>query len=136
MNVPQIIFLVVIVSVVTIAITIGGTDERIAAVSMLAAAIFSPFLVMSGFSEAEIFIAIVDACLLLILLYLALISDRNWPMFAAGFQLTGTLIHLFPGLLSDLHPDAYADVAVLWAYPVLLSLGVGTLIECRRYHGK
>jgi hypothetical protein len=131
----QILFLAVLVSVLSIALAMGGRDERIAAGAILAAAVASPLVQGTGFVGVNLGLLLVDLSLLIVLMWFAFASDRHWPMFAAGFQLTGTLIHAFPGMMAHLHPDAYADAVAIWAYPVLLSLLFGTLIERPRPAG-
>jgi hypothetical protein len=127
----QILFLSVLVSVLSVAFAMGGRDERIGALAIGLAAVASPLVQDSSFVGLNLGLLLVDLALLTLLLWLVFASDRYWPMFAAGFHLTGTLIHAFPGLVARLHPDAYADAIAVWAYPVLLSLLAGTLIEAR-----
>lgn len=131
----QILFLAVLVGVLSVALAMGGRDERIGAVAILVAAFLSPIAQEPSFVGPNLGLLLVDLSLLAVLLWLALASDRHWPMFAAGFQLTGTMIHAFPGMMARLHPDAYADAVAIWAYPVLLSLLLGTLIERPRAAG-
>jgi hypothetical protein len=119
----------VLVGTLSLAFVLGRRDERMGAGAVLAAALATPLVQNRLFHGLELGILLVDLGLFLFLLTLALRSDRHWPMFAAGFQLTGALIHVFPGSMASLHPDAYADAAVVWAYPVLLSLLAGTLLE-------
>ncbi|MFN3592502.1 MAG: hypothetical protein ACK4TG_09980 [Thermaurantiacus sp.] len=131
----QILFLSVLICVLSIALAMGGRQERIAAVAMGLAAVASPLVQDPAFVGLNIGLLVVDFALLVVLGWLVFASDRYWPMFAAGFHLTGTMVHSFPGLMARLHPDAYADAIAVWAYPVLLSLLAGTLLEARTVKG-
>ena len=58
-------------------------------------------------------------------------SDRFWPLYAAGFQIVGTTIHLARLVDSGVFHSAYAFAQIFWAYPVLLALAAGTWLEAR-----
>ena len=74
---------------------------------------------------------LVDAGLLLYLVWLAMRSDRFWPLYAAGFQVVGTTIHVARFADPNIFHAAYAFAQVFWAYPVLLALAAGTWLEAR-----
>ena len=56
----------------------------------------------------------------------AMISERFWPLWVSGLQLTALLGHLLKGVESDLLPTAYAAALHFWSYPILIILAVGT----------
>lgn len=109
----------------------GRTDERVAAGAMLVAAALSPFALSAGFASPETGILGIDVALLALLLFIALKSDRYWPLWAAGFHIVGTTIHLATFVEVDIWPPAYANAQAFWAWPVLVALLVGTMAEAR-----
>jgi hypothetical protein len=69
---------------------------------------------------------------LIVLLALALYSDRFWPMWASAFQLVGTSIHLASLYESGNFAWAYAVGLIFWTYAVFTALALGTWLESRR----
>jgi hypothetical protein len=109
----------------------GRADERMAATAIMFAAVFSPIAKASGFSSPETGILGIDLALLVFLIVLALRSDRFWPLWAAGFQVVGTTIHLATFVEVDIWPPAYMTAQSFWAWPVLAALLAGTWLEAR-----
>jgi hypothetical protein len=109
----------------------GRSDERMAATAIIFAALLSPVAKASGFSSPETGILGIDMALLVFLFVLALRSDRFWPLWAAGFQVVGTTIHLATFVEVDIWPPAYMAAQSFWAYPVLTALLAGTWLEAR-----
>jgi hypothetical protein len=109
----------------------GRSDERLAAGVMLTAAVITPLTMASGFSAPETGVLSVDFGLLAFLLFLALKSDRFWPLWATGFHVVGTTIHLATFVEVDIWPPAYANAQAFWAWPVLFALLIGTQLEAR-----
>jgi len=114
-----------------IALWKGRASERLTAILLLAAAFVSPLVAMTSFMGPELGILAVDAALFAFLILLAMVSDRFWPMWAAAFQIVGTLIHVARFVDVTIWPNAYATAEAFWAYPVLLALAVGTWFEAR-----
>ena len=56
----------------------------------------------------------------------ALRSNRFWPLWVAGLQLTTALGHVLKAIDHDLVPRAYGAALQFWSYPILLILAVGT----------
>ena len=110
----------------------GRESERWTAIALVSAAIASLLAQTSKFFQPESGILLIDLALLGYLVWLALRSDRFWPLYAAGFQIIGTLIHVARLTDDSIFHAAYATGQVLWAYPVLLTLAVGTWFEGRR----
>lgn len=109
----------------------GRDSERLTAAALLLAAVASPLLQTSGFFKPETGILVIDLAVLSYLIVLALRSDRFWPLWAAGFQVVGTLIHVARLTDPSVWHSAYATANIFWAYPVLLALAVGTWFEAR-----
>ncbi|HET6535488.1 MAG TPA: hypothetical protein VFG41_04840 [Sphingomicrobium sp.] len=79
-----------------------------------------------GYSSLESGIFAVDVACLLAFTYAALISDRFWPLWVSGLQLTTSLGHVLKLIDSSLLPLAYATALRFWGYPILIILAVGT----------
>lgn len=112
----------------------GHGDERMAATAIIFAALLSPVAKASGFASPETGILGIDMALLAFLVILALRSDRFWPLWAAGFQVVGTTIHLATFVEVDIWPPAYMAAQSFWAWPVLTALLAGTWLEARYRH--
>lgn len=132
---PRYFFWTVLLLTFAYALWRGRTDERIAAGACLLASIATRVAVspLSGrYSGVEVGLLIIDAAMLLAFLAIALRSDRFWPLWVAGLQLTTSLAHLFKAIDLDLLPRAYGAAAVFWSYPILLIIVIGTWRGHRR----
>jgi hypothetical protein len=107
----------------------GRQEERIAAGACLVATIVTVWIISpvalrySAMDPAQLAI---DGAMLATFVTIALRSERFWPLWVAGLQLTMSTSHLMKAIDSDLLPRAYAAAAVLWSYPILLIIFVGT----------
>jgi hypothetical protein len=63
---------------------------------------------------------------------IALRSDRFWPLWVAGLQLTISMSHLLKAIQLDLLPLAYAAAERFWSYPTLIILFIGAWRQHRR----
>jgi hypothetical protein len=105
----------------------GTADARlVAAVCIIAN--FASFIVrgptVTSYSSVEWGVMAVDVMTFLAFTYVALRSDRFWPLWISGLQLTTSLGHLFKALESNLLPLAYAAALRFWSYPILIILAV------------
>jgi hypothetical protein len=117
----------------------GKTDARIVALVCIVAAFASSTLkapVNASYSSVEWGVMIVDVVTFLAFAFVALTSDRFWPLWISGLQLTTSLGHLFKALESNLLPLAYAAALRFWSYPILLILIVGVWRTNRRLNSK
>jgi hypothetical protein len=113
----------------------GKSDARIVAIVCLAAAFASSSLkapIEASYSSVEWGVMAVDLMTLLVFIVVALTSDRFWPLWVSGLQLTTSLGHLFKAFESDLLPLAYAAALRFWSYPILIILIVGVWRGNRR----
>lgn len=106
----------------------GRTDARIVGAVFLVGnfvtyAIRSPFA--ESYTSVETGIFAVDVIAFLAFTYAALISDRFWPLWVSGLQLTTSLGHVMKAVDLNLMPLAYAAALRFWAYPILIILAVG-----------
>lgn len=128
MNEQQ-IFGLLLVLICAYALWKGGAPERISAIAFLVAAALS---LLSTVSELHRFVRfewgllLIDICLLLVLLWLALASTRWWPLFIAGLQVDEVAVHLMRTFAPDTLQLSYLYGNALWSYPMILILWAGT----------
>ena len=113
----------------------GKVDARIVAIAFFVGN-FATFALRSqysgGYSSVELGIFVVDSACLLAFTYAALISDRFWPLWVSGLQLTTSFGHILKAVDSQLVPLAYAASLRFWGYPILIILAVGVWRGQRR----
>ncbi|MEO7655017.1 MAG: hypothetical protein ABIS23_04955 [Sphingomicrobium sp.] len=111
----------------------GTRDARIIGLTCLVAA-FASYPLMTGYAGVEITVLAVDLLVLALFVYVALGSDRFWPLWIAGLQLTTVVGHALKLMSGDLVPLAYAVALRFWAYPELIILAVAVWRSQRRQH--
>lgn len=126
---------IVLLAVSAYAFARGRFDERMAAVVCIAATVgtrlaHSPLT--ERFSSVEVGVLFVDVLALLGFIAIALRTDRFWPLWVAGLQLTTTLAHFLKAIDLQLMPQVYAAAARLWVYPIFLIIVIGTWRSHRR----
>jgi len=112
----------------------GRLDERIAAATCIIATfatnvVYDPY---GSYAGVEYGVFFVDAATFVAFTLLALRSERFWPLWIAGLQLTTLMSHLFKLGRIDLMPEAYAAAARFWVYPIFLIIVIGTWRGSRR----
>lgn len=120
-------FLSSLILVVAIAFWRGRSDERWAAMICVLGTAFS-YLAWELNNGGDRFVAlpfVVDVAVLLGFMAIALRSDRYWPLWVTGFQLTATTVHLLKLLQPDLMPFVFFAALAFWSYPILLLVGIG-----------
>src|SRR5262249_6597211 len=78
------------------------------------------------FAGVETPVMLVDFAVFGGFLGVALRSERFWPLWVAGLQLTTMMGHILKAIDLDLLPRAYGAAMTFWAYPILLILAIGT----------
>jgi hypothetical protein len=63
---------------------------------------------------------------------IALRSDRFWPLWVAGLQLTISMSHFLKAVEPHLMPLAYAAAERFWSYPTLIIIAVAAWRQHRR----
>ena len=128
-------YFVVLAIVCIYAFARGEAESRIAAAICGAASIAS-VIVMSPiagrYSHIEAGVFAVDLAVLAGFTAIALRSDRFWPLWLAGLQLTTILAHVFKVIDFQLVPQIYAAAARFWVYPIFLIIVIGTWRSQRR----
>ena len=114
----------------------GRKYEQLAAVICIAASVISVLArapLHQRYAGLELGDLLVDTVVLLAFLAIALRSDRYWPLWVAGLQLTISMSHLFKAIDADLVPIAYAAAERFWSYPPLLIIAIGAWRQQRRH---
>ena len=130
-----IIYHVLLVVVASYAFLRGKTDERLAAAICVVATLATRLVLSplaSRYSGVETGVLIVDLLTLAGFTAIALRTDRFWPLWVAGLQLTTMVAHMLKAVQLDLLPYAYATAARFWVYPIFLIIVVGTWRSHRR----
>jgi hypothetical protein len=129
------LYFLLLFGVAAYAMSRGRQEERIAALTCVIASVASLALLVtrpSYYSGFELGVALIDIATLATFVWLALRSDRFWPLWVAGLQLTSSLGHILKIVQPDLLPMVYAASLASWSYVILLIIAVGTWRGRRR----
>jgi hypothetical protein len=111
----------------------GGPPERTAGWLLIGAALLTLAVGHpTQYSHIELGVFVIDISLLIALIWVALKADRFWPMVLAALHLDSTAIHILKLFDADLIGVTYAVMIVVWSYPMMIVLAVGTLRHQRR----
>lgn len=106
----------------------GGAPERIAAGSLLAAALLSLDVAspIHRFHHIERGVLVVDTLLLGLFLWLSHRSTRYWPIWIAGFLGAEIFVHLARAAVPAAFTLEYMDAIALWSWLAQIILMVAT----------
>jgi len=114
----------------------GDRDARVAAVVCIVATTLTVLLLTPGparYRMVESGAMMVDLAALVAFVALALSSQRFWPLWVSGLQLTASTAHALKLFDASIVPYAYAAAERFWSYPILLIIAVGAYrAHCRR----
>lgn len=112
----------------------GRLDERLAASTCIAATFATNivYIPLGSYAGVETGVLIVDSLALLGFIFIALRTDRFWPLWVAGLQLTSLIAHFLRAIDSALIPQVYAAAARFWVYPIFAIILIGTWRTHRR----
>ncbi|MEO5493026.1 MAG: hypothetical protein ABIR08_03250 [Sphingomonas sp.] len=123
-----VLFIVLWLGVCGYALWRGGQPERFVAIIFLVAAPLSSALYSGDSWQGMQFgIFAVDVVMFGVLLVVALRANRYWPIAIAAMQLLQIIGQLLKLADRDMPHIIYWISAVVWAYPMLILLLLGTL---------
>lgn len=106
----------------------GSAEARLTAIVCISASVVSTLVLSplatryAGLEGGEM---VVDGIVLAAFTMVALRSERFWPLWIAGLQLTSGIGHAFKAVDLSMLPQAYAAATKFWSYPILLILAFG-----------
>ncbi|WP_300973612.1 hypothetical protein [Sphingomonas sp. LHG3406-1] len=121
-------FFLLLLSVNVLAFWRGRSDERLAALTCVGGALLTLVArapIWHRFSQFELLSFGIDLAIFLAFLAIALRSERFWPMWVAGLQLTATTVHLLKLVNPDLMRFVFGAALAFWSYPILILIAVG-----------
>ena len=97
----------------------------------------SPILIVTAHNRQpwlnlEVGAFIVDAATFLVFIPIALRADRFWPLWVTAFLGIAVLGHVAKLMVPDTFWRAYAVVLIIWSYPILALMVLGTFLHRRR----
>lgn len=135
MNWHKYIFWVLLLVSCGYALWRGRKYEQLSALTCIVATVVSVLahsrvqLRYAGVQSADL---LIDTLVLVTFIAIALRSDRFWPLWVAGLQLTISMSHLFSAIEPDLMPLAYGAAERFWSYPTLVIIAVAAWRQHRR----
>jgi len=113
----------------------GRRYEQYAALICIAASVVSVLArspVQHRYVGVEAGDLVIDTAVLIAFTVIALRSDRFWPLWVAGLQLTISMSHILKAINLHLMPQAYAAAERFWSYPTLLIIAFAAWRTHRR----
>jgi len=141
-GITQLIFFAMMIGACCYAAVRGGAPERLTAAALVAALamtmVFAHFRSPrhGAYSTVEVGIASTDLTLFLVIVAIALVSTRFWPVLMASMMGCGLFGHLTKPLGPDILNRAYYIAVAFWSYPELTLLAVATWrhrVRLKRY---
>jgi len=126
MDLRQIVYGILIWGVFIYSLRRGSIDHRLAAIGIIVMAYLSLFvriITHSAYEGVQLSTLSVDSGFLLLLMFIALRSDRFWPLWMAAMQCLVVLAHLAP-LVPHMVPWGYWRAVTIWSWPMLGLLGL------------
>jgi hypothetical protein len=103
----------------------GQATERVGAAAVIIGS-YASIPSAAFFGAPEIGILVIDCMLLAVFVWLMIVTDRFWPIWATGFHMISVVTHIAVAVQPKIIPVAYATYAIFWGYPVLAALAWGT----------
>lgn len=131
----QLIYYLMLYGICGYALARGRTDARIIALVFFVGNYVSAMLqspLATSYRSVETGIFVIDVVGFLVFTSVALLSDRFWPLWISGLQLTTIFGHFLKAVDSSLMPLAYAVALRFWSYPILIIIAVGVWRSERR----
>lgn len=106
----------------------GGQPERLVAVTLLGMLFLDPllhrlFMAARSFDPTHL---VLDTLALTAFVIVALNANRLWTLWLSALQLITLMSHAMRLLDVNIHPAVYLAMQVVWSYPALILLVIGT----------
>lgn len=121
-------FYLLLMSVVLLAMFRGRSDERLAAAICVigtALTVHAGDALPERFKSFDGLAFLVDLGVFFGFLAIALRSERFWPLWVAGLQLTAITIHPMMIISPDLPARVFGAGLAFWSYPILILIAIG-----------
>ncbi len=131
----QLISYITLLSTCGYAFWAGGRSERICASVLLVGSLVTGAIIFYydyHWLLSLKYLIILDFVALAVLLYVALTSDRYWPIWLAAFQLPAVVSDFTMIINPKVMPLSYALAQGFWIYPMLMVLFCATRAQGRR----
>jgi len=129
------VFRILLALVALYAFVRGRRDEQHIGIIFVIGVIASELVlppIRERYETVETNLLLVDLAVFAGFLWVALRSDRFWPLWIAGLQLTAILGHVLKVVDIHLFARAYAAALFFWAWPMVFILAIGTWRSHRR----
>lgn len=128
MDFIKIAFIFALLLCVGYASLFGGRTGRIGSAIFVAASVVTApaTTVDPSWSGTSYAVFAVDGVCLVLLIALAISSNRFWPIWAVGFQTVAVATHLATIWMPDIVPKAYYALLSFWSIPILWVMVAGT----------
>jgi hypothetical protein len=113
----------------------GGSPEKIGAAMMAIGSVTTVIVLrVAGVSitSVEYGVLIIDSVFLVALAALAVRADRYWPLWVTALQLLTVAAHVAKLIEPNMIFQAYIFLMVIWSYPQILLIVLGTWRHQRR----
>jgi hypothetical protein len=111
----------------------GGGPERLASSALLLDWYAAPLMENHGdLQHAQMAVFAMDGVVTLVLLLIALRTDRFWPLWVTAFQILELLMHLAMLIDHKVYGRAYFIGIEISSYLMLIALAIGTYLETPR----
>lgn len=125
------LFLAITITGCSYALLIGRWDARVASSLYLLTVAATAIFGMEYRSQLDPAVLIFDTLCCLGLVMLALISDRNWTVWAAGLQFSEVAAHFPVFFITIQQPHIYQYAQGFWAIPTISIIVLGASFEGR-----
>ncbi|SES13482.1 hypothetical protein [Sphingobium sp. YR768] len=110
-------------------VMIGGKTARITCLMMIVAAFVTQAVTLNHNVRWPLFA--VDVILLAGLMFVALRSNRFWPLWTTGLQSAGVAAHIAVFLSRHIDQNIYHAVMGIWSLPIFLVMPIGIFLDQR-----
>lgn len=135
LNLNVLTFALLLIGCWIYALSQGGAPERIGALILLVGYALTVVVVSPPFiryRSVETGVLMVDLLCFASFVLLAMRAERYWPLWIGALQLLTVAGHGAKFVASDMLGNTYAFLIVVWSYPMIFLLIIGTWRHQRR----